>query len=180
MKISFYLSILKPESIKHVILDCDYQIVRDLIVHHVNDIYMGRRNYHFLLSSLIFDFIIQHGHETPELFAVNITGVKILDLDFLNETKYSFSNSRVTILESNGSNRLSKNVTVRKLNKVEINKLTSILLSLAKVRSNNSTETNSQVYRLQQRSSNNNSKSSPPHFSIQDISVIIRASNSIT
>lgn len=31
------------ESIKHVILDCDYQIVRDLIVRHVHDIYMGRR-----------------------------------------------------------------------------------------------------------------------------------------
>lgn len=28
-----------------MILDCDYNIVRDLIVHHVNDIYMGRRMY---------------------------------------------------------------------------------------------------------------------------------------
>ena len=78
-------------------------------MHHVNDIYMGRRNYHFLLSSLIFDQnFIQNGHLTPELFAINITGIKILDLDFLNETKYSFSNSPVTIMESYGANKLSK------------------------------------------------------------------------
>ena len=38
-----FLTIAPKESIKHVILDCDYQIVRDLIVQHVNDIYMGRR-----------------------------------------------------------------------------------------------------------------------------------------
>ena len=86
-------------------------------------------NYHFLLSSLIFDFIIQNGHQTPELFAVNITGVKVLDLDFLNETKYAIFNSPVTILESNGSNRLSKNVTARKLRQEEINQLTSVLLA---------------------------------------------------
>lgn len=176
------------ESIKHVILDCDYNIVRDLIVNHVNDIYMGRRNYHFLLSSLIFDFIIQNGHQTPELFAVNITGIKILDLDFLNETKYSFSNSPVTILEGNGASKLSKNVTARKLNSEEINKLTSILITWAKLKndSTNSSFTSLNKYKtksygsmnsqMNQHQSINISKLSSHYssnFNIQDISVKI-------
>lgn len=144
-------------------------------------------NYHFLLSSLIFDFIIQNGHQTPELFAVNITGVKVLDLDFLNETQYSLSSSPVTILESNGSNRLSKNVTARKLSQEEIDQLTSVLLAWSKVsqaasgdsaasssRPNGAHSSNghSQVHRSQANSPPiNNSKASGRN--IQDISVMI-------
>ena len=108
----------------------------------------------------------------------------MLDFDFLNETKYSYSNSPVTILESNGSNKLSKNVTARKLNKDEINQLTSILLTWSKLRSNSTNgnlndksngqlnHNNSQMHRLRQRSIDN-SKSSfySPHINLQDISV---------
>jgi hypothetical protein len=71
------------ESIKHVILDCELPLVRQLIVHHVNDIYMGRRNYHYLLSSLVFDHIVQFGSHTPEFFALNITGIRLLDPEYL-------------------------------------------------------------------------------------------------
>ena len=120
-------------------------------------------NYHFLLSSLLFDFIIQNGHQTPELFAVNITGVKVLDLDFLNETKYSVSNSSVTILESNGSNRLSKNVTARRLNQEETDQLTAVLLAWSKA----GDARPSSVHR-----SINNSQPSGHSTNIADISVM--------
>lgn len=124
---------------------------------------------------------------------MNITGVKILDLDFLNETKFSYPNSPVTILDANGASRLSKNVTARKLNTDEINQLTSILMAWSVVRSNrtnesfknsNKSRSNSSLHlnndsRLNQRSSINNSddrsKLSPtnhrPRSTIQDISV---------
>lgn len=72
------------ESIKHVILDCELPMVRQLIIHHVNDIYMGRRNFHFLLSSLVFDHIVQFASQTPEFFALNITGIRLLDPDFFH------------------------------------------------------------------------------------------------
>ncbi|GIY99244.1 glutamate receptor 1 [Caerostris extrusa] len=41
------------ESLKYVVLDCSADTARKIIVNHVQDIYMGRRNYHFLLTSLV-------------------------------------------------------------------------------------------------------------------------------
>lgn len=41
------------ESLKYVVLDCSADTARKIIVNHVRDIYMGRRNYHFLLTSLV-------------------------------------------------------------------------------------------------------------------------------
>lgn len=41
------------ESRKYVILDCDAEIAKTIIVNHVRDIYMGRRNFHFLLTNLV-------------------------------------------------------------------------------------------------------------------------------
>ncbi|GFY60999.1 glutamate receptor 1 [Trichonephila inaurata madagascariensis] len=41
-----------PESRKYVVLDCNAENGKTIIVRHVHDIYMGRRNYHFLLTSL--------------------------------------------------------------------------------------------------------------------------------
>lgn len=47
------LEMSDPESRKYVLLDCDSTIAKDIIVAHVRDIYMGRRNFHFLLTSLV-------------------------------------------------------------------------------------------------------------------------------
>lgn len=41
------------ESRKFVIIDCDANTAKTIIVGHVRDIYMGRRNFHFLLTSLV-------------------------------------------------------------------------------------------------------------------------------
>ncbi|XP_053207779.1 glutamate receptor 1-like [Panonychus citri] len=65
-----------PESRKYVVLDCDAMTAKDIIVTHVRDIYMGRRNFHFLLTSLVMDdFFNKH---VLEFGAVNITGFRIL------------------------------------------------------------------------------------------------------
>ena len=44
------------ESRKFVILDCDAETAKNIIVNHVRDIYMGKRNFHFLLTSLVSRF----------------------------------------------------------------------------------------------------------------------------
>jgi 23S rRNA U2552 (ribose-2'-O)-methylase RlmE/FtsJ len=41
------------QSRKYVILDCDAETAKTIIVDHVRDIYMGKRNFHFLLTSLV-------------------------------------------------------------------------------------------------------------------------------
>lgn len=41
------------ESRKYVILDCDAETAKNIIVDHVRDIFMGKRNFHFLLTSLV-------------------------------------------------------------------------------------------------------------------------------
>ena len=64
------------ETLKHVILDCDGDMARAVIAAHVKDIYMGRRNFHFLLTNLVMDDF----YATPiaEFGAVNVTGFRIL------------------------------------------------------------------------------------------------------
>lgn len=41
------------ETRKYVVLDCSADMARDIIVSHVRDVNMGRRNFHFLLTSLV-------------------------------------------------------------------------------------------------------------------------------
>lgn len=43
------------EALKHVVLDCTGTMARAVIAAHVRDIYMGRRNFHFLLTNLVMD-----------------------------------------------------------------------------------------------------------------------------
>lgn len=38
---------------KHIVLDCPTEIAKDIVVTHVRDITLGRRNYHYLLSGLV-------------------------------------------------------------------------------------------------------------------------------
>lgn len=40
---------------KYVILECDAIKAKSIIITHVRDIYMGKRNFHFLLTSLVMD-----------------------------------------------------------------------------------------------------------------------------
>ena len=40
---------------KYVILECDPATSTTIIINHVRDIYMGNRNFHFLLTSLVMD-----------------------------------------------------------------------------------------------------------------------------
>jgi len=47
------IELADKESKKYVILDCDSDTARTIIVNHVRDIYVGRRNFHFLLTSLV-------------------------------------------------------------------------------------------------------------------------------
>ncbi|KAK7037719.1 Glutamate receptor 2 [Halocaridina rubra] len=38
---------------KYVVLDCGTEMAKKLIIGHVRDVQMGRRNYHYLLSGLV-------------------------------------------------------------------------------------------------------------------------------
>ncbi|GAB6033164.1 hypothetical protein CHUAL_012772 [Chamberlinius hualienensis] len=62
---------------KFVILDCSTETAKEIIINHVRDVRMGRRNFHFLLTGLVMDEpwesqILEYG-------AVNITGFRIVD-----------------------------------------------------------------------------------------------------
>uniref|UniRef100_A0A6P7GMM6 Glutamate receptor 1-like n=1 Tax=Diabrotica virgifera virgifera TaxID=50390 RepID=A0A6P7GMM6_DIAVI len=54
---------------KYVVLDCSTETAKEIVVNHVRDISLGRRNYHYLLSGLvgiIFSYIFKFG-ESPVL-----------------------------------------------------------------------------------------------------------------
>ncbi|XP_068232911.1 glutamate receptor 1-like [Palaemon carinicauda] len=62
---------------KYVVLDCSTQMAKELIIDHVRDVHMGRRNYHYLLSALVMDE--RWEEQVKEFGAVNITGFRIVD-----------------------------------------------------------------------------------------------------
>ncbi|KAL1438313.1 hypothetical protein MTO96_048384 [Rhipicephalus appendiculatus] len=64
------------ESRKYVVLDCSADTTRQIIISHVRDPFMGRRNYHFLLTSLIMDEF--QNNPSLEFGAVNITGFRLV------------------------------------------------------------------------------------------------------
>ncbi|KFM75394.1 Glutamate receptor 1, partial [Stegodyphus mimosarum] len=62
--------------LKYVILDCEPEVAKSIVSQHIQDTYMNRRNYHFLITSLIIeddwnDALLPHG-------AVNATGFQML------------------------------------------------------------------------------------------------------
>ncbi|XP_047739014.1 glutamate receptor 1-like [Hyalella azteca] len=63
---------------KNIVIDCHTQLAKDLIVGHVRDVQMGRRNYHYLLSGLVLD--AQWELDVQEYGAINITGFRIVDV----------------------------------------------------------------------------------------------------
>lgn len=92
-----------PESRKYVVLDCDAMTAKDIIVTHVRDIYMGRRNFHFLLTSLVSDnkklargWIFENFEIFFSLFLFLIlTSLKVMD-DFFNKHVLEFGAVNIT------------------------------------------------------------------------------------
>ncbi|XP_069955932.1 glutamate receptor 1 isoform X3 [Cherax quadricarinatus] len=62
---------------KYLVLDCSTEMAKSLIIGHVRDVQMGRRNYHYLLSGLVMDE--RWEEDVKEFGAVNITGFRIVD-----------------------------------------------------------------------------------------------------
>ncbi|CAH1170158.1 unnamed protein product [Phaedon cochleariae] len=62
---------------KYVVLDCSAETAKEIVVSHVRDISLGRRNYHYLLSGLVMDE--RWESEVVEYGAMNITGFRIVD-----------------------------------------------------------------------------------------------------
>ncbi|XP_067134213.1 glutamate receptor 1-like isoform X2 [Centruroides vittatus] len=71
-----YLENSDRQGLKYVILDCNATTAQDIIVNHVKHIHMGRRNYHYLLTSLIMDEY--WNSQVLEFGAINVTGFRIL------------------------------------------------------------------------------------------------------
>lgn len=41
------------DSRKYIVLDCEADIAQDIVSEHIRDTYMNRKNYHFLVTSLV-------------------------------------------------------------------------------------------------------------------------------
>ncbi|XP_043243542.1 glutamate receptor 1-like isoform X2 [Amphibalanus amphitrite] len=71
------LELLNRWSVKRVVLDCSARLAKDVIVAHVKDVHLGRRNFHYLLSGLVMDE--EWDNSTPEYGALNVTGLRLVD-----------------------------------------------------------------------------------------------------
>lgn len=61
----------------HVLFHCEAELIASTIQMHVNDIYLPRRNFHYLISSVNIDDL--SAFNLTEFGAINITGFRILD-----------------------------------------------------------------------------------------------------
>lgn len=90
------------ESRKYVLLDCRFDVARRIIVDHVRDIYMGRRNYHFLLVNPVVNELTYD--KIPEFAAVNITGLRLINEDISQQSSLDPSQEprekRITLEEA--------------------------------------------------------------------------------
>ncbi|XP_076362724.1 glutamate receptor 1-like isoform X2 [Tachypleus tridentatus] len=100
------------QSVKRVVLDCSAATAKTIIYNHVHDIHMGRRNYHYLLTSLVMDEFFNT--DTPEFGAINITGFRMLQTQSLEYRKllkkWKFLDSDVW--PGAGTNYLSSDVAL--------------------------------------------------------------------
>ncbi|XP_032785100.2 glutamate receptor 1 isoform X1 [Daphnia magna] len=64
---------------KFVVLDCSASLASEIIIQHVKDVHLGRRNYHYLLSGLVMDD--RWDERVKEYGAINITGFRIIDTE---------------------------------------------------------------------------------------------------
>ena len=46
---------INRNKVKRVILDCPAEMAQEILVRHVQSIHLGRRNFHYLMSSLVMD-----------------------------------------------------------------------------------------------------------------------------
>lgn len=74
------------ESRKYIVLDCSFDTAKAIIVAHVRDIYMGRRNYHFLLVNPVVNELTYE--KILEFAAVNITGFRMISQDLSQQSPY--------------------------------------------------------------------------------------------
>ena len=98
------------ESRKYVILDTDAETAKKIIIDHVRDIYMGRRNFHFLLTSLVMDNY--WNSQILEFGAVNITGFRILQpnsVEFRHFYNSLHPQSAVDLTDSTTNNNSNNN-----------------------------------------------------------------------
>ncbi|KAL1434798.1 hypothetical protein MTO96_001693 [Rhipicephalus appendiculatus] len=90
------------ESRKHVLLDCRFDVARRIIVDHVRDIYMGRRNYHFFLINPVVNELTYD--KIPEFAAVNITALRLVSEDVSQQSSMDPSQEprekRITLEEA--------------------------------------------------------------------------------
>jgi ionotropic glutamate receptor len=66
-------------SLKRVMLDCPAAMAKEILINHVNNVHLGRRNFHYLMSSLILDD--DWDSQVAEFGAVNVTGFRLIDPD---------------------------------------------------------------------------------------------------
>ncbi|CAH0716029.1 unnamed protein product, partial [Brenthis ino] len=78
--ITFLVSLERIDrwSNKYVVLDSGTQLAKDVLILHVRDVQLGRRNYHYFLSGLVMDD--RWEKDVTEFGAINITGFRVLDL----------------------------------------------------------------------------------------------------
>ncbi|KAH7954991.1 hypothetical protein HPB49_023683 [Dermacentor silvarum] len=73
-----------PHARKLVVLDCDHQLAKDIVIRHVRDIYMGRRNYHYVLARPVVSHRYLEG--VTEFAAINITAFRFQNTEELTQT----------------------------------------------------------------------------------------------
>ncbi|XP_040568809.1 glutamate receptor 1 [Lepeophtheirus salmonis] len=76
--IDFLLEIerLDRHSVKRIVLDCSASIAKEILVDHVRNVHLGRRNFHYLMSGLVFDD--EWNEKVAEYGAINVTGFRIV------------------------------------------------------------------------------------------------------
>ncbi|KAK8780356.1 hypothetical protein V5799_018300 [Amblyomma americanum] len=73
-----------PHGRKLVVLDCDHELAKDIVIRHVRDIYMGRRNYHYVLARPVVSHRYLEG--VSEFAAINITAFRFQNTEELTQT----------------------------------------------------------------------------------------------
>nr|XP_037285104.1 glutamate receptor 1-like [Rhipicephalus microplus] len=72
-----------PHGRKLVVLDCDHELAKDIVIRHVRDIYMGRRNYHYVLVRPVVSHRYLEG--VTEFAAINITAFRFQNTEELTQ-----------------------------------------------------------------------------------------------
>ncbi len=66
------LESINRNRMKRVVLDCPAEMAKEILLAHVQNVHLGRRNFHYLMSSLVMDS--HWDSKVAEYGAINITG----------------------------------------------------------------------------------------------------------